>query len=51
MLERLADEGDTLEVVGKLNAMARNPMREAVVPTELVGAPTESPEARPRTEA
>jgi FlaA1/EpsC-like NDP-sugar epimerase len=51
VLERLADEGDTLEVVGKLNAMVRNPVRETVLPAELLGAATELPEARPRTEA
>jgi hypothetical protein len=27
-LERLADEGDTLEVVAKLNAIVREPVRE-----------------------
>jgi FlaA1/EpsC-like NDP-sugar epimerase len=29
-LERLADEGDTLEVVAKLNTIVRDPQREAV---------------------
>jgi FlaA1/EpsC-like NDP-sugar epimerase len=48
-LERLADEGDTLEVVAKLNAIVRDPQREA--------APTVSPPglrdtaASPRTAA
>jgi FlaA1/EpsC-like NDP-sugar epimerase len=42
-LEELADEGDTLEVVAKLGAIVREPMREAL--------PTASPAARPRTEA
>jgi O-antigen biosynthesis protein WbqV len=28
-LERLADEGDTLEVVAKLNAIVREPQRES----------------------
>jgi FlaA1/EpsC-like NDP-sugar epimerase len=42
-LEQLADEGDTLEVVAKLGAIVREPMREAL--------PTASPAARPRTEA
>jgi FlaA1/EpsC-like NDP-sugar epimerase len=36
-LERLADEGDTLEVVAKLNTIVREPMREtpAAAPVEL----------------
>jgi len=41
-LEELADEGDTLEVVGKLGGIVREPVREAL--------PTASPAARPRTE-
>ena len=40
-LERLADEGDTLEVVAKLSAIVREPQRE----------PTAPPETRPGTEA
>jgi FlaA1/EpsC-like NDP-sugar epimerase len=42
-LERLADEGDTLEVVAKLAAIVREPQREA--------AATAAPEARPSSEA
>jgi len=42
-LEELADEGDTLEVVAKLGAIVREPVREAL--------PTASPAARPRNEA
>jgi len=41
-LERLADEGDTLEVVAKLGAIVRAPMRETL---------TASPAALRRTEA
>jgi FlaA1/EpsC-like NDP-sugar epimerase len=48
-LERLADEGDTLEVVGKLSAVVRAPRRETVtVPS--VSSATESPAVRPRSE-
>jgi FlaA1/EpsC-like NDP-sugar epimerase len=48
-LERLADDGDTLEVVAKLNAIVRDPKREEP-PT---GTWTEPPigEASPRTAA
>jgi FlaA1/EpsC-like NDP-sugar epimerase len=42
-LERLADEGDTLEVVAKLNAIVHEPQREA--------APTVSPAALPDSAA
>jgi FlaA1/EpsC-like NDP-sugar epimerase len=42
-LEELADEGDTLEVVAKLGAIVREPVRESLA--------TASPAARPRTEA
>ncbi len=49
-LERLAEEGDTLEVVGKLSAVVRAPKRETVtVPS--VSSATESPAVRPRSEA
>jgi FlaA1/EpsC-like NDP-sugar epimerase len=41
-LERLADEGDTLEVVAKLSSIVREPQREA--------AATATPAARPSTE-
>jgi FlaA1/EpsC-like NDP-sugar epimerase len=48
-LERLAEEGDTLEVVGKLSAVVRAPKRETVtVPS--VSSATESPAVRPRSE-
>ena len=42
-LGRLADEGDTLEVVAKLGAIVRQPQRETV--------PTATSEARPDSEA
>src|SRR5581483_6666292 len=42
-LARLADEGDTLEVVAKLGAIVREPKREAVAPFE----PLQVPEAQP----
>jgi FlaA1/EpsC-like NDP-sugar epimerase len=49
-LERLADEGDTLEVVGKLSAIVRAPKRETVaVPS--VSAATDLPAVLPRSEA
>ena len=49
-LERLTDEGDTLEVVGKLSAIVRAPRRETVtVPS--VSSATESPAVHPRSEA
>jgi len=47
-LERLADEGDTLEVVAKLNGIVRNPRRERVTATP---AALPSSEASPRTAA
>ncbi len=48
-LERLAEDGDTLEVVGKLSAVVRAPRRETVtVPS--VSSATESPAVRPRSE-
>jgi FlaA1/EpsC-like NDP-sugar epimerase len=43
-LEALADDGETLEVVGKLTAIVREPVREHLPATG-------SPAARPRTEA
>jgi FlaA1/EpsC-like NDP-sugar epimerase len=43
-LEQLAEDGDTLEVVGKLGAIVRRPVRESLPPTG-------SAAARPRTEA
>ena len=45
-LEELADQGDTLEVVAKLGAIVRNPLREA-----FTGSPAarRSSEASPRT--
>ena len=49
-LERLADEGDTLEVVGKLSAIVRAPKRETITVPPVSDA-TESPAARPRSEA
>ena len=42
-LEQLADEGDTLEVVAKLGAIVREPLRERV--------PTATPAGLPRSEA
>jgi hypothetical protein len=45
-LERLAEEGDTLEVVAKLGAIVREPKLESVAP-EL----SRSSEASLRTEA
>jgi FlaA1/EpsC-like NDP-sugar epimerase len=50
-LERLADEGDTLEVVGRLTAIVREPKREMVAAPVSQASPTVSPEARPRSEA
>ncbi len=48
-LERLAGEGDTLEVVAKLGAIVRAPQRVAApVPAD---EPTAAPADRPRTEA
>jgi len=49
-LERLADEGDTLEVVGKLSAIVRAPKRETIT-VPAVSDATESPAVRPRSEA
>jgi hypothetical protein len=37
-LERLADEGDTLEVVAKLGSIVRDPKRESVPAAEGAGA-------------
>jgi len=47
-LERLAEDGDTLEVVAKLGSIVREPKRESVA---APAAATESLEVRPRTEA
>ncbi|HVP74721.1 MAG TPA: nucleoside-diphosphate sugar epimerase/dehydratase [Gaiellaceae bacterium] len=49
-LERLADAGDTLEVVGKLSAIVRAPKRETITVPSVSDA-TESQAARPRSEA
>jgi len=49
-LERLADEGDTLEVVGKLSAIVRAPKRETTAVPSVSDA-TESQAVRPRSEA
>jgi FlaA1/EpsC-like NDP-sugar epimerase len=38
-LERLADEGDTLEVVAKLNAIVHEPQREAAPTVSAAGLP------------
>jgi FlaA1/EpsC-like NDP-sugar epimerase len=48
-LERLADEGDTLEVVAKLSAMVRDPKREETATATPEGLP--SSEASLRTAA
>jgi len=48
-LGRLADEGDTLEVVAKLGAIVRQPQREAVPTATSAGLPDS--EASPRTAA
>jgi FlaA1/EpsC-like NDP-sugar epimerase len=48
-LERLADEGDTLEVVAKLNAIVREPQREAAPTVSTAGLPDTA--ALPRTAA
>ncbi|HET7567731.1 MAG TPA: nucleoside-diphosphate sugar epimerase/dehydratase [Gaiellaceae bacterium] len=54
-LARLADEGDTLEVVAKLGAIVRGPRRLAApappAPAADGSAPTAASEARPRSEA
>jgi FlaA1/EpsC-like NDP-sugar epimerase len=47
-LERLADEGDTLEVVAKLDAMVKSPQRERVA---AATADPRSSEALPQTAA
>ena len=49
-LERLADEGDTLEVVGKLSAIVRAPKRETVTGPSPSGV-REWQAVRPRNEA
>ncbi|MEN3342783.1 MAG: hypothetical protein V7644_2187 [Actinomycetota bacterium] len=49
-LERLADDGDTLEVVAKLGAIVRNPEREAL-PAPEAPAVTDSPVVLRRSEA
>jgi FlaA1/EpsC-like NDP-sugar epimerase len=49
-LERLADEGDTLEVVAKLGSMVREPTFEQPVATAPLD-PRPSTEASPQTEA
>jgi FlaA1/EpsC-like NDP-sugar epimerase len=46
-LERLADEGDTLEVVAKLNSIVKAPQRELTATPEVL----RSSEASPRTAA
>ena len=49
-LERLADEGDTLEVVAKLNAIVRQPQREATAtPEPLPGSEASLRTAAPRS--
>ncbi|MEP6812688.1 MAG: polysaccharide biosynthesis protein, partial [Actinomycetota bacterium] len=48
-LERLADDGDTLEVVAKLGSIVREPKVEALVMATPEGLP--SSEASQRTEA
>jgi len=48
-LERLADEGDTLEVVAKLNAIVRDPRREDPATATASPAALPSSEASPRT--
>jgi FlaA1/EpsC-like NDP-sugar epimerase len=50
-LERLADEGDTLEVVAKLGSIVREPTREAVPPLTEPPAVLPYIAASPRTEA
>jgi FlaA1/EpsC-like NDP-sugar epimerase len=46
-LERLADEGDTLEVVAKLNAIVLERKRETIAPTAPDSAPSLRTEAPP----
>jgi FlaA1/EpsC-like NDP-sugar epimerase len=48
-LERLADEGDTLEVVAKLNAIVHEPQREAAPTVSAAGLPGSA--ALPQTAA
>jgi FlaA1/EpsC-like NDP-sugar epimerase len=48
-LERLADEGDTLEVVAKLNAIVHEPQREAAPTVSAAGPPDSA--ALPQTAA
>jgi hypothetical protein len=52
-LERLADEGDTLEVVGKLRTVVSNPQRIELPNLSDTGSYTfdlERPIARPETD-
>jgi hypothetical protein len=44
-LERLADDGDTLEVVAKLNTIVREPVRETP-PAAAVELPSSEPAPR-----
>ena len=46
-LARLADEGDTLEVVAKLGSIVREPKREAILTPEPSGATEPRPAAQP----
>jgi FlaA1/EpsC-like NDP-sugar epimerase len=48
-LERLADEGDTLEVVAKLNAIVHEPQRESTPTASAAGLPDSA--ASPQTAA
>jgi O-antigen biosynthesis protein WbqV len=41
-LSRLADEGDTLEVVAKLGSIVREPKRETLSAPTVTGAPVEA---------
>jgi FlaA1/EpsC-like NDP-sugar epimerase len=50
-LERLADEGDTLEVVAKLRSIVREPLRESPRAPAERAVPTDSPAALRRTGA
>jgi FlaA1/EpsC-like NDP-sugar epimerase len=50
-LERLADEGDTLEVVAKLNSIVRDPRREDPATATASSAALPSSEASPQTAA
>ncbi len=49
-LERLVDEGDTLEVVARLGAIVRNPRRESIAAPEAARV-TDSPAVLPHSEA